>query len=156
MAIGVTPSTVLAGGGHHGGHGSGCKAVHGKFSSSAVLPPDCTSPVGLCTAGQLSGSLNGATYAFTMNNLTAVPEAEAQFVTFFSGISLVTTRSGQVVRGVDTGAMNLMPPGSMGSGKFSTLLSFTEGGSGYLHIRGTLDLVTGSARGDYRGELCLP
>ncbi len=157
--IAGTPSTGLANGGHHHDHErdrDGCRNVRGNFSSVAVPPPACTSPVGLCTSGQLSGTLQGGTYAFTMNTLNAVPEPEAQFVAFFSGISTVTTRTGRVIRGVDTGAMNLMPPGTKGSGEFSTLLSFTEGGTGFLHIRGTLDLATGSATGDYQGELCAP
>jgi hypothetical protein len=158
--VAVTPSTGRANGGHHDGdgghHGDGCRAVRGGFSSVAVFPPECTSPVGLCTSGRLSGTLQGATYAFTMNSLNAVPEPEAQFVSFFAGISTVTTRSGRVLRGVDTGAMNLMPPGTEGSGKFSTLLSFIDGGGGFLHIRGTLDLATGNAEGDYEGEVCSP
>lgn len=149
----ATTQVSLADGGHHG---DGCRTVRGKFTSVAVAPPACTSPVGLCTSGKLTGSLNGGTYAFTMNTLSAVPEPEAQFVSFFSGISTVTTRSGRVIRGVDTGAMNLNPPGTRGSGEFSTLLSFTQGGSGFLHIRGTLDLTTGNASGDYKGEICSP
>jgi hypothetical protein len=163
--VAVTPSTGRAdgghhgdhhNGGHHGDHGDGCRKVRGDFSSVAVFPPECTSPVGLCTSGRLTGTLQGATYAFTMNNLNAVPEPEAQFVSFFSGISTVTTRSGRVLRGVDTGAMNLMPPGTEGSGQFSTLLSFVDGGGGFLHIRGHLDLATGNAEGDYEGEVCSP
>jgi hypothetical protein len=153
LSTAATPSTSLADGNHHG---NGCRKVHGKFTSVPVAPPTCTSPVGLCTSGKLTGSLNGGTYAFTMNTLNTVPESEAQFVAFFSGISTVTTRSGRVIRGVDTGAMNLNPPGTIGSGKFSTLLSFTQGASGHLHIRGTLDLATGNASGDYKGEICSP
>jgi hypothetical protein len=149
------PSTGLAGGGHHHDPDD-CQQVAGTFSSVPVPPPACTSPVGLCTDGQLSGTLRGGTYAFTMNTLSAVPEPDAQFVSFFTGLSTVTTRSGRVIRGIDTGAMNLNPPGTEGSGKFSTLLSFTEGGSGFLQIRGTLDLATGNASGDYRGEICPP
>jgi hypothetical protein len=160
LVIAASPSTGRADGGHHGHghapHGDGCRMVRGGFSSVAVFPPECTSPVGLCTSGRLSGTLQGATYAFTMNSLNAVPEPEAQFVSFFSGISTVTTRTGRVLRGVDTGAMNLMPPGTKGSGEFSTLLSFIDGGGGFLHIRGTLDLATGNAEGDYQGEICSP
>jgi hypothetical protein len=149
VTIAAIPSTSLADGRH-----ARCRTVHGRFTSVPVAPPACTSPVGLCTSGQLTGTLNGGTYAFTMNTLTTAPEPEAQFVSFFSGISTVTTRSGRVYRGVDTGAMNMNPPGTEGSGKFSTLLSFTDGGSGFLHIRGTLDFVTGNASGDYKGEIC--
>lgn len=153
LMVAAAPSTGLANGRHDDG---GCHDVHGKFSSVAVAPPECTSAVGLCTSGQLSGSLNGGTYAFTMNTLNTVPEPEAQFVAFFTGISTVTTRSGTVIRGVDTGAMNLNPPGTNESGRFSTLLSFTDGGSGYLQIRGKLDLMTGNATGDFKGEICTP
>jgi hypothetical protein len=52
--------------------------------------------------------------------------------------------------------MNLNPPGTNESGRFSTLLSFTDGGSGYLQIRGKLDLMTGNATGDFKGEICTP
>jgi len=89
-----------------------------------------------------------------MNTLAPVPEPDAPFVAFFSGLSTVTTRRGHVIRGVDTGAMNVSPPGFQDSGKFTTLLSFVEGGTGHLQIRGTLDFVTGTAKGDYRGEIC--
>lgn len=153
----MTPATGFAGGRghhHHGHDDDGCMSVQGPFSSVAVAPPECTSAVGLCTSGQLGGTLRGGTYEFTMNTLNTVPESEAQFVSFFTGDSIVTTRSGRVIHGIDTGAMNLMPPGEEGSGQFSTLLNFVHGGSGYLHIRGFLDLATGNAEGDYQGEIC--
>jgi hypothetical protein len=155
-SMALTPSTGHAGGKHHhhGHDDDGCMSVSGPFSSVAVAPPACTSVVGFCTSGQLGGTLRGGTYEFTMNTMNTVPEAEAQFVSFFTGDSKVTTRSGRVIRGIDTGAMNLMPPGEEGSGKFSTLLSFIDGGAGFLHIRGSLDLTTGNAEGDYEGEIC--
>jgi len=53
-----------------------------------------------------------------MNTLNTVPEPDAQFVSFFTGISAVTTRSGLVFRGIDTGAMSLNPPGTERSGDF--------------------------------------
>jgi hypothetical protein len=154
--IALTPSTGLAGSGHHHGHhhDDPCRKVRGTFASVPVAPPTCTSAVGICTSGELTGTLRGATYFFTMNTLGTVPDPDAQFVSFFTGLSAVTTRSGKVMHGVDTGAMNLMPPGTIGSGEFSTLLSFTEGGTGFLHIRGTLDLATGNVSGDYQGEIC--
>jgi hypothetical protein len=152
--IGLSPATSVAHGNGHGHHGDGCRDVRGSWTSVPVPVPPCTSAVGICTSGQLEGTLDGGTYAFTMNTLAPVPEPEAPFVAFFSGISTVTTRRGRVIRGVDTGAMNVSPPGFQDSGKFSTLLSFTEGGTGHLQIRGTLDFVTGTAKGDYRGEIC--
>jgi hypothetical protein len=59
-----------------------------------------------------------------------------------------------VFRAVDTGALNVSPPGDVGSGALSTLLSVVDGGQGYLHIRGTLDLATGEASGHFIGQLC--
>jgi hypothetical protein len=155
VIVSLSPATGSAhGNGGGNAHNHGCRKVKGDWSSEAVPVPPCTSPIGICTSGQLKGSLKGGTYAFTMNSMTPVPEADAPFVTFFSGTSFVTLRNGHVIRGVDTGAMNVTPPGFFGSGKFTTLLSFVEGGTGYLQIRGTLNFITGGASGDYQGELC--
>jgi len=100
----MTTSTGYAGGKHHHhGNGDECMSVQGPFTSAAVAPPECTSVVGFCTAGQLGGTLRGGTYAFTMNTMSTVPEADAQFVSFFTGASAVTTRGGRVIRGIDTG-----------------------------------------------------
>lgn len=152
LTLGASPSDARGKG--HGHGGGGCKTVLGPWSSVPVPPPECTSPVGNCTLGELGGSLAGGTYEFTMNTLQSVPEPEAGFVVFFTGISEITTRQGHVYRAVDTGALNASPPGDVGSGEFSTLLSVVDGGSGYLHIRGTLDLATGEASGTFIGKLC--
>jgi hypothetical protein len=150
LGIALVPATGSA----KGKHDDGCRTVKGAWSSDAVPVPPCTSAVGICTNGQLKGSLNGASYDFTMNTLNPEPEPEAPFVAIFTGISSITTRHGHVFRGVDTGAMNVSPPGFFGSGKFSTLLSVVAGGTGFLQIRGTLNFVTGAASGDYQGEIC--
>lgn len=154
LTLGASTSTASGHKEHAEKHGHGCRFVQGEWSSAPVLPPECTSPVGNCTLGQLGGTLSGGTYEFTMNTLQSVPEPEAGFVVFFTGISKITTRDGHVFRGVDTGALNVTPSGDVGSGEFSTLLSVVGGGQGYLHIRGTLDLATGEARGKFIGKLC--
>ena len=54
-------------------------------------------------------------------------------------------------------AIDLNP---FGQGKFSALITLTDGtaryedASGYLQIRGTLDFATGAATGDYHGQVC--
>ncbi len=131
-----------------------CKPVFGVFMSNAVPPPACKSAVGICTLGHLFGSLGGS-YEFTMNQLLASGEADVPFVNFFSGQSKVTTNQGDVLLGVDTGSLNALPPGSASSGKFSTMITFTEGGSGHLFVRGTLDFQTGGAAGVYNGRVCV-
>ena len=98
-----------------------CRRVSGKFTAVSVPPPTCTSPVGICTHGELKGSLRGS-YDLTVNALTPTNEPSVPFVSFFSGTSDVRAR-GVSFRGTDTGALNASPPFVIGSGTFSTLTS---------------------------------
>ncbi|MCP4603493.1 MAG: hypothetical protein GY847_23745 [Proteobacteria bacterium] len=131
----------------------GCRPVRGIFVSESVLPPECQSPVGLCTKGKLYGSLWGD-YEMTANQLLPTGEPAVPYVNFFTGTSTVNTLRGKTIIGVDTGSMNGLPPGTPGSGEFSTLLTFVEGGFGYLHIKGKIDFITGKTRGKFSGMLC--
>ena len=130
-----------------------CKKVQGKFSAFNLPPEVCASPVGFCTEGSLSGNLKGA-YSFVMSAATPAGEPDVPNVTFFQGDSVVTTHKGQVYTGVDTGAINLDPPGTLNSGRFSTLLTFVDGGAGHLWIQGTANLAEGTVSGSYSGLLC--
>jgi hypothetical protein len=130
-----------------------CKKVQGKFSAVNLPPEACTSPLGFCTEGTLSGNLKGS-YSFVMNTAMPAGEPAAPNVTFFGGDSVVVTHKGDVYEGVDTGAINLDPPGTLNSGRFSTLLTFTEGAAGHLWIQGTADLAGGTVTGSYSGLLC--
>jgi hypothetical protein len=129
-----------------------CRPVFGRFRASSVPPPECTSPVALCTRGELTGALRGE-YALTITSLVPTAEPTVPFVTYFGGASTVSSRHLDFV-GTDTGALNTSPPGVIGSGAFSTLLTVTEGATGYLWIRGKLDFITGQVRGTYAGQIC--
>jgi hypothetical protein len=131
----------------------GCDTVKGKFDAMSVPVPPCTSPVGVCTHGTLKGGLKGS-YDLTLDTLAPTPDPDTPTVFFFSGTSVVTLKNGDVITGVDTGALNLAPPAIIGSGSFSTLLTITDGGAGWLHIRGVLDLATGQVAGNYNGVIC--
>lgn len=137
----------------NGDDDGGCKKVHGKFTAQNLPPTECSSPVGFCTEGELQGNLKG-TYAFVMSAVVPVDELDAPTVTFFKGDSTVTTKTGHVLTGIDTGAINLEAPGLLNSGRFSTLLTFTDGGAGHLWIHGTADLVGGTVAGSYSGLVC--
>ena len=130
-----------------------CQQVQGNFSAVNVPPGQCDSPVGFCTEGQLTGNLKGS-YSLTMNTSAPTPEAEVPEVFFFTGVSEITTHMGDTLVGIDTGALNLSVPGELNSGKFSTLITFTEGALGHLWIRGTADLATGTVTGSYSGRVC--
>ena len=145
------PSEAVAYG--SGGTPDGCKHVIGMFKAQTVPPQECASPVGLCTEGRLYGNLKRS-YYLTMNPVMPTPEADVPDVFFFTGTSEVTTHKGEHLVGIDTGSVNLSPPPVLNSGKFSTLLSFTDGADGHLWIHGTLDLATGEVIGTYSGEVC--
>ena len=71
---------------------SGAQPAHGHLGSHAVTGPDCTSPVGLCTAGQLEGTVAGD-FAFTAESLTP---SDTPGVFFYTGHIVVHTNQGDV------------------------------------------------------------
>jgi len=70
---------------------------------------------------------------------------------------VITTKSGDVVYGKDTGALDFGRDGG-----FASLITFTGGtgalqnASGQIRLRGPLDPVDGTTSGDYLGTLCTP
>lgn len=132
-----------------------CKPIFGLWSSEPRA--DCTSPVGICTIGQLRGFLR-ADYEFTMATLVPTGDATIPSVRFYTGLSELSTRNGELV-GTDAGSIDLDP---FGDGKFSALITITDGtkayeeASGFIQIRGTLDFETNRARGEYLGKICAP
>ena len=136
-----------------------CKPVVGSFEAHVVTPAEgCQSEVGLCTAGRVWGGLQG-TYAFTMTSALPNGEPTAPTVLFFTGHSVVTLKSDDVVLGTDTGSIDLPP----GQGGFASLITFHSGGSGatanatgQIRLRGDFDSVAGTTVGDYLGTICTP
>ena len=133
-----------------------CVRVAGRFSSEMITPPDCESPVGVCTAGQLSGLLRGG-YSFVADQFLPTGDPSIPMVSFYTGQSVIDTRWGTIF-GTDAGAQTYVYGGE---GPMSALLTVTGGtgwfggvGSGYLQITGVLDYATGLAEGRYSGQLC--
>lgn len=143
------------GGQGNGNNDGGCRDVKGKFEAANLPPDQCSSPVGFCTEGELGKGNFKAGYSFVMSDTFSAGEPDAPGVNFFQGESLVTLPNNTVLVGIDTGAINLDPPGTLNSGRFSTLLTFTEGAAGHLWIRGTADLVNGTVSGSFDGVVCL-
>lgn len=127
-----------------------CKPVTGSFEARVVPPPACAAV--FCTAGRVWGGLQG-TYEFTM---TAPPQPTGVVpsISFFTGDSRVTLKSGDVVDGKDTGTLDF---GS--DGGFASLITFPDpvnpGATlGQIRLRGQLDQVAGTTAGDYTGTFC--
>lgn len=130
-----------------------CKPVHGRFQSQ-VQPPGmvCTSPVGLCTKGQVIGGLQ-ADFDLTVNSLFPADPVNIPTVMFFTGISTMHIKGGGLIIGADAGALDTDP---LGDGHFSSLITFVEGASGHIILTANADLAAGVVGGDYSGELCTP
>ena len=134
--------------------GQDCKPVVGSFEAHLVLE-GCPSPVGLCTAGRVWGGIQGS-YEFTMSSAAPNGEPDVPTILFFTGHSKVTLKSGDVVLGTDTGAIDLPP----GNGGFASLITFKGGtgamanATGQIRLRGDFDPVAGTTSGDYLGTVC--
>ena len=81
-----------------------CKSVSGPFTSTVVAGPDCESPVGICTLGILEGNFH-ATYEFTILTLFPIDPANPDILAY-TGISVITLRSGEKLFAQDTGIMD--------------------------------------------------
>jgi hypothetical protein len=129
-----------------------CKPAVGHFEARVVPPPDCAAP--FCTAGRVWGGLQG-TYRFTMTSLQ--PSVAVPTIVFYTGQSVVTTKSGDLVFGTDTGSIDLGP-----NAGFASLITFTggtgamNGASGQIRLRGELNQAEGTTSGDYLGTICTP
>jgi hypothetical protein len=137
-----------------------CRDIEGPFTSVLVPPPQCTSPVGLCTLGDLQGDLE-ATYEATF--LTMVPAGDPDHPgrLHYTGISVITLKHGngnQTMTSDDDGFLDPDPAAPLAY--FATTVHVIRGTHGLKHASGTLvasgvlNFITGAAEGSYVGDLC--
>lgn len=132
-----------------------CKPLVGSFE--AEVQPANTCPGPLCTAGHVWGGIQGD-YRFTMHNIIPNGEPEVPTISFFTGHSVITLKSGDELFGTDTGTIGLPP----GPGGFASLITFTGGSgamtnaTGQIRLRGEFDPIAGTTSGDYIGTVCTP
>jgi hypothetical protein len=132
-----------------------CKPLVGSFE--AEVQPANTCPGVLCTAGHVWGGIQG-NYRFTMDKIIPNGEPEVPSISFFTGHSIITLKSGDELFGTDTGTIDLPP----GHGGFASLITFTGGigamanATGQIRLRGEFDPVAGTTSGDYIGTMCTP
>ncbi len=152
ILLGSTSVVAADEGDDHGHGGRDCRDFDGPFSSVLVPPPTCTSPVGLCTHGILTGDLD-ATYDFTVQAINPDPLDPSTLI--LTGTSVVTTKDGQmftndtsVVQSADTPSP-FVTTAVVGSGNERWTNT-----SGEFVATGTLNLLTGQATGSYTAHLC--
>lgn len=134
-----------------------CIPVHAKIQST-FFAEGCSSPVGLCTTGEIteSGLLNGSTsfVALGMSPAAGMPGAEPDTTLSYSGLLKITTRLG-VLTIRDAGVFDTA------RGVFSEIERITEGTERFFNASGTL-FIYGTAfadgtgfSGSIKGEVCL-
>jgi hypothetical protein len=127
------------------------KPVIGHLTSRQVTGPACASPIGLCTAGRLTGGDQGA-FEFAA---ARVAPSDVPGVLLYTGRLVVHTREGDLAC-TDAGAFN-----TAGDGEVVDLCEVTggtgqlSGATGYLRVFGTFTPAAGGDS-DYRGVLRLP
>ena len=130
------------------------QSVNGFFRVQAATGPDCTSAIGVCLAGDVSGRIKGA-FSFAATEL--IPTA----VTPTTGV-LATIGDAQVKTGEGDIACTLT--GSLqvgGDGPFVSICIVTggtgkwAGATGYLRTSGTFVFAAGGT-GAYDGKVVVP
>lgn len=130
------------------------QAVNGYFRVHLAGGPDCTSDVGVCLAGNVSGRIKGA-FSFSASELIPTTDTPTTGVLVTIGDALVQTGEGDIACKL-TGSLQLNGDGpfvsictvSGGTGKWA-------GATGYLRTSGTFLLDAGGS-GTYDGKVVVP
>jgi hypothetical protein len=134
----------------------GCHRVHGRIQST-FTSTDCTSPVGLCTEGAITGAgpLDGATtfLALDFAPSAGMPTVEPSANLSYSGVLTIKARRGTLVThdlGVldaATASFTEIERPASGTGIFTTV-------SSVFFISGALVNNGTGFDGELSGELC--
>lgn len=127
-----------------------CTTASGKVRLAPVSGAECTSPVGMCFAGELTGGLNGTAFT-TATSITPTVDTPQTSVVLFTADSVVTTHRGTL----DLKETVLL---QTEGGEFSEL-SMVVGGTGrwedadgVFRVDGNFDGSTVTGR--YQAEIC--
>ena len=133
---------------------AGSNVVKGNFSSVVVSGPDCPSPVGLCTQGELTGGLKG-TFFFSASALIPTADTPSTGVLLYTGDITIEAKGGTLTC-KDAGAFR-----TTGDGAVSSVCAVVAGTGDYAGAGGTVQYVgnfsaeTGGV-GDYRAAISSP
>ena len=133
----------------------GCRFFDGP--SSAVAPATCTSPVGICTHGQLGGDFI-AQYDFVASTLQPANDPSDPTKFLFTGHSVITTPDGSTMNSDDNGVIHITP--GVLTAPFATTILIVSGtgrfagATGTFVDRGISNLANGSNSGKYIAQIC--
>lgn len=133
---------------------SAASRATGNFSSSVLPAAECTSAIGICTRGTLTGGLKGE-FSFVGTSLMPSADTPTTGVVFYTGDLTLTTKDGEL-RCKDAGALL-----TTGAGAVSSVCVIVGGTGGFAGATGTIQFTgtfTSASGGDgeYRAEYALP
>lgn len=154
VLAGVLPFALVAGSSHAE---SLCRSVRGHYREHATSD-GCTSPVGLCIAGQYEGAIRGA-FAGEATSIVPTADSGATAVLLFTSDSRIDAtvhgRRGTLLiknaggfRGAGAGSIVDLQTIVGGTGELA-------GATGELRAQGVFSAVAGG-ESDYEGLVCLP
>ena len=138
---------------------STCFQVKGHYEEHAVGGPECSSPVGLCIAGEYGGVVQGDFFS-TVTSLNPTGDTPATSVVLFTADSTIHAK----VHGLQ-GDLTIKNAGafqSAGEGNIVDVQYITggtdqlSGASGVIRASGLFDPTAGQGASDYEGMVCLP
>ena len=130
------------------------QAVNGFFRVQTATGADCTSTVGVCLAGDVSGRIKGA-FSFAATELIPTADTPTTGVIATIGDALVETGDGDIACKL-TGSLQVG-----GDGPFVSICIVTggtgkwAGATGYLRTTGTFVFGAGGT-GTYDGKVVVP
>jgi len=136
--------------------GPPCRPVNGNYTEQAFTQ-GCTSPVGLCLMGTISGVIRG-TFQTTVNTLTPSADTPITGGLSFTSDTIIHAQMGKLAG--DVFIKNVGAYRTIGNGEIIDLQIITGGTGGFVgvsgvvHTAGTFTVGTGSS--DYVGSVCLP
>jgi hypothetical protein len=130
--------------------GAVTKSASGKFTSTQVTGADCTSPVGLCWRGSLSGGLKGP-FEFTATSLTQTADTPTTGVVLYTGDMTIELKDGTLTC-KDAGALR-----TTGAGDVASVCAVVSGKGSFAGTTGAIRLsgtfMAGVGQGDFTATL---
>lgn len=154
-------SIAVASGLTTGAKATECKQIHAQIISSQTTT-GCSSPIGLCTAGNIDGNqgLSGSTF-FTGDSAAPGPSTapNAAATISYSGVLEITTNQGTLTTR-DSGIFDTST-GTPTGGFFSSFDTVIDGSGTYQGATGDFFIGGKTIDGQFvtsviTGELCLP